>query len=135
MKKNSSVFALIITCCLFFITVNAHEIGSGLTEHNNGGERAYHNILIAWEPSTSEIAVTVTVTMGTALIGSMKFTPDTLKQTLNYSNPPQLATGMFVIEFNAKGDGGKLFAENLNWITKSNTGNVTSLIGMWSISK
>ncbi len=75
------------------------------------------------------------MTMGTAPIEMMHFTPDTLRHTLNYSNPPQSATGTFIVEFNALGDGGKLYCENFKWKTISGESNLTGFIGAWQIAK
>jgi len=128
---------LIVMTMLSFLLFNAgHALGTQeIVNPVNTASKTksgYGNILIVWTPSTTDIAVKVNVTMGTALIGAMRFTPDTLQQSLNYSNPPQSATGSFIIEFDATGQGGKLYVENLKWITKSNQGNVTGLVGLWS---
>ena len=93
--------------------------------------RQYGNVLIKWEPNLTDIPLTVTITMGAALIEVMHFTPDTLQHTLNYSNPPQSATGSFIVEFNASGKGGKLYCADFIWKTMSGAGNITSFIGTW----
>ena len=134
MKLNALLISLIFVRCFFFTSTTTFAVEN--TTNNviatSEGERAFGNILIVWEPAANEIAVNATVKMGGALIDVMHFTPDTLKQSLNYCNPPQSATGTFVVEFNATGEGGKLYVENLNWVTKSNTGSVTTLVGVWS---
>ena len=137
MKFHYHIVVITLSCCSFFFSGHAYSsegIGTDV-KATSVGKREYGNILIVWEPSTVDVSVNVTITMGTALIGAMHFTPDTLKQSLNYSNSPQAATGIFIIEFNATGKGGKLYVENLKWETKSNKGDVTSLIGIWSLNK
>ncbi len=136
MKFRCHIVVIILSSCSFFSgkVFSAEVIGTEVKTISEG-KREYGNILIVWEPSTIDTSVNVTITMGTALIGAMRFTPDTLKQSLNYSNPPQAVTGIFIIEFNATGKGGKLYVENLTWKTKSNKGDVTSLIGIWSLNK
>jgi hypothetical protein len=94
--------------------------------------RVFDNIVIGWAPAPSGVAVDVTVTMGTALIEELHFTPDTLRKNLNYSNPPQMARGVFTVEFNASGNGGKIYCENLEWKTVGSGGAVTGLVGIWT---
>jgi hypothetical protein len=95
--------------------------------------RQYGNILIKWEPSKTDVSLRVTITIGTALIEVMHFTPDTLKYELDYTNLPQSATGAFLVEFSATGAEGKLYCKNFKWQTISNNGDVTGLIGIWKV--
>ena len=133
MKLYYQIIVMTWICCIMLTAGNTLATERFINTGNTtlDGRREYGNILICWKASTSEVSVNVTVTIGTALIGAMHFTPDTLQQSLDYSNPPQSATGTFIIEFNATGRGGKLYVEDLKWVTKSNEGNVTGLIGLW----
>lgn len=137
MKWRSQIIAMVLIGCVLITPVDSFAKKNALYETTTAseGRREYGNILIVWKSSGSAVALDVTITMGTALIGSMHFTPDTLKQSLKYSNPPQSATGVFVVEFNATGTGGKLYVENLKWASTGSEGNVTSLVGIWSTSK
>lgn len=137
MKFLFQIVVITLGICIFFSSGNVSS-AEGIVNTDNTtseGKIEYGNILIVWKASADEVSANVTITMGTYLIGEMHFTPSTLKQSLDYSNPPQSATGVFIIEFNATGRGGKLFAENFVWKNKSNNGNVTSLIGTWSLDK
>jgi len=102
---------------------------------SNIGTATYGNILIKWVASTSETSLSVTISSGGALIGSMTFTPTTLNQKLKYSNPPQSASGNFTAQFSADGKSGQLSCSDFVWdLTSGKGGPITGLIGIWNTS-
>ncbi len=101
----------------------------------NTGSRTYGNMVVKWTASTTGSAVSVAISSGGAQIAQLEFTPDTLNQYLTYQNPPQFATGRFMVTFSADGKSGQLSCENFVWdINKQPGGPVSGFIGTWSLS-
>ncbi len=102
---------------------------------SNTGSRTYGNIVVKWTASTTGSAVSVAITAGGAQIAQLGFTPDTLNQYLNYANPPQSASGKFLVTFSPDGQSGQLSCENFIWNIDGQIGGpVTGFIGSWSLS-
>jgi hypothetical protein len=97
------------------------------------GSRTYSNILVKWTGSSSSASLDVEITAGGSLIGSMTLTQDTQSNNLNYENNAETASGEFTAEFNAAGNGGKLYCKDFKWDLTSGKGNTTGLIGTWNV--
>ena len=99
------------------------------------GSATYSNMVVTWTASTTQASLNVIVKSGGTLIGDMTFTPTTLNNNLNYSNPPQSASGLFSAQFGPDGTSGTLSCSGFKWsVTSGDGGPITGLVGVWDAS-
>lgn len=97
-----------------------------------GGSRTYGNTVIAWDPSTTEPSVKVTVTMGGSLLAQKTMKPDDNQMTYNGASGEDWSKGQINASFDPAGKGGSLNG-NLEWKYRETHGTWYGMIGTWEV--
>jgi hypothetical protein len=106
------------------------DLGAEVSVAANGGSRTFGNTMIAWDPSTTQSEVKVTVSMGGTPIAVKTMTPTDNSMTYNGVSGTDYTKGMIQASFSADGKSGQLNGV-LEWLYLGTKGNWTGFIGAW----
>ena len=95
-----------------------------------GGSRTFGNTVISWSPSATEMAVTITVTMGGGIIAKKKMTPEDNQMVYNGVSGQDWSKGIINASFGPTGMTGQINGD-LKWYQGGTNGNYTGFIGDW----
>jgi hypothetical protein len=101
-----------------------------------GGQRVIGGeTLIAWEPSSSSVAVKVTVMFQGTMIGMKTLNSTDLVMNYNGTSGDDYTKGTIKARFEASGQNGQLDSQGkLTWQVSGSEGSFTGFIGAWSVS-
>lgn len=97
-----------------------------------GGSRIFGQTVINWVPSSTEMSVKVTVTMGGVVIKESTLTPNSLQMVYNAASGPDTSMGKINASFGPDGKSGKINGD-LKWNYEGDPGNYMGFIGSWSV--
>lgn len=90
------------------------------------------NVVVEWNPSSTEASVLVKITVGSALAWERTFTPEnTSQEVLGEGETWKLEGGTFTVEFSGDGKDGQLHAHSWLFSVENNQHNFTGLVGVW----
>lgn len=104
-----------------------------LTATTTAGSRTFGgNVVVEWTPSSTEAAVVVKITVGSALAWEQTFTPEKTSQEVHGEGENwKLESGTFTVEFSGNGKDGQLNAHSWLFSVENNQHNFTGLVGVW----
>lgn len=112
------------------IDLTTLDLGEAKVLAATAGSRVFGNVVIAWNPSTTEASVEVTVTMGGTPIGMKTLTPTDNQMTFSGESGQDWAKGGLYASFSASGKNGQING-SLEWQAQGIKGNFSGFIGAW----
>ena len=113
------------------VKLSQMDLGPVVTLAANSGSRTFGgNTVIAWDPSTTEAAVKVTVSFNGTVIAVKNLSPTDNQMTYHGVLGPEWTKGQLLATFSGDGKSGQLNG-TLEWYTFGTNGNYSGFIGAW----
>jgi hypothetical protein len=112
------------------IDLTKADLGQEVVVSKAAGSKTFGNTVIAWNPSATEAAVTVTVTLGGTVIAMKTLTNNDNQLPYNGTSGDDTTKGMLNGSFGADGKTGQLRG-SLQWVYQGNAGNYSGFVGAW----